>query len=67
MGYLGYTGMEDGFEGLDSPMSMDGGDTHQQVMNGLNGEGMDEVRMGFNGGTCTLYCFGHALEANEWM
>lgn len=45
MGYLGYTGMEDGFEGLGSPMSTDGGDTHQQ-MNGLNGEGMDEVRLG---------------------
>lgn len=45
VGYLGYTGMEDGFEGLDSPMSTDGGEAHQQV-NGLNGEGMDEVRTG---------------------
>ena len=42
VGYLGYTGTEDGFDGLDSPMSTDGGDTHPQV-NGLNGEGMDEV------------------------
>lgn len=40
MGYMGYG--DDGFEALDSPMSADGGDTHQQV-NGLNGEGMDEV------------------------
>lgn len=45
VGYLGYVGTEDGFEGLDSPMSADGGDAHQQV-NGMNGEGMDEVRMG---------------------
>ena len=44
MGYMGYSGVEDGFEGLDSPMSADGGDTHQQV-NGLNGEGLEEVRV----------------------
>ena len=43
VGYLGlYTGMEDGFEGLDSPMSDVGGDNHQQ-MNGLTRDG-DEVR-----------------------
>jgi len=41
-GDVGYTDAGDGFEGLDSPMSADGGDTQQQV-NGLNGEGMDEA------------------------
>lgn len=44
MGYLGYSGAEDGFEALDSPMSVDGGDAHQQQVNGLNGEGLEEVR-----------------------
>ena len=43
VGEAGYSGAEDGFEGLDSPMSADGGDTHQQQMNGLNGEGLEEV------------------------
>ena len=47
MGYLGYGG-DDGFEVLDSPMSTDGGDTHQQI-NGLNGEGMDEVCVSWGG------------------
>ncbi len=42
MGYMGYSGAEDGFEALDSPMSVD--DTHQQQVNGLNGEGLEEVR-----------------------
>lgn len=44
MGF-GYGGTEDGFDGLDSPMSADGDETHQQV-NGLHGEGMDEVSRG---------------------
>ena len=42
VGYLGYVGTDDGFDSIDSPMSVDGGDAHQQL-NGLNGEGMDEV------------------------
>lgn len=48
LGYLGFAGTEDGPEVMDSPISTDGGDAHQQ-MNGLNGEGMDEVRMGLLG------------------
>lgn len=44
VGYLGgYIGVEDGFDGLGSPMSDVGGDSMLQ-MNGLAGEG-DEVRL----------------------
>ena len=43
VGYPGsYMGMDDGFEGIGSPMSDIGGD-HSQQMNGINGEG-DEVK-----------------------
>ncbi len=41
-GDMSYFGGDDGLDGMDSPMSIDGGDVHQQV-NGLNGESMDEV------------------------